>query len=124
MALELMIRRSLYGSAKLVALAVEAFSLRTANYLVASPRVDDELDEDHFFGVEKEQNLIQPVDDLRRFVGSARFEITFFKRMKRCGINQNADQSMRRRGQRLLTISAASRKANIGRMLEQLKLEG
>ena len=59
-----------------------------------SPRINDELHEHHPFCVEEKQNLVQPIDDLRRFISAGRFEITFFERAKCPGIDQDTDEPM------------------------------
>ena len=66
-ALELVIRRGLHCSPKLVSLDIEALALAWP-MISGSPGIDDELHEHHTFRVEEKENFVQPIDDLRRFI--------------------------------------------------------
>ena len=71
--------------------------------------------------VEEEKNFVQPIDDLRCFIRTRRFEVALFQRAKRSRIDENADETLRGRNERFLSCRAARQHTDIGCMLEQFE---
>src|SRR5262249_13176449 len=92
-ALELMIRRGLNCSPKLMPVGIESLTPCAAGNFLRAPRIDHKLDEHHSFGIEEEENLIQPIHDLRGFIGARRFEVAVFHKAEWFRIDEKADET-------------------------------
>ena len=94
MTLKLVIRCRLHSCPEFVPVNIESLASRAANNFVSVPRFDVELDEDHAFGVEEKENFVQPIHDLRGFVGSGCLEETFFKRFETRRVDENRGETL------------------------------
>src|SRR5262245_54019526 len=124
MALKLMICHGLYCGTKLMPIDIEALTFCASDNLCGIPGVYCELHEDHAFGIEEEEDLIQPVYDLSVFIRTRSVEIALFRSVKHGRIHQDANQSARCCDKCLFPVVAPGENADVRSMLEQFELKG
>jgi hypothetical protein len=113
-----MIRRRLDRSTEFVAAGVESLSQGAAGNLIGRPRIDYKFDKHQRLGVEKEEDFVQPVDDLGGFVRTGSFEVPLFQRTKRGRIHEDTDEPARQLDQRVLPGRTSRENADVGWMFE------
>src|SRR5262245_34220443 len=119
--LELVIGHGLHCGAKFMAGRIVEITARSPHDFAICPGVDCEVDKHNAFGVEEEEDLVQPVNDLSTVIGTRRAERALFPDFDSLRIDDNGCCPTRRLDQRFLTGAASRENPRVRRVLQNLK---